>query len=92
MLNCIDFKWVSLDILGTLDTGADLDLESAVTAAGAAWPPGLAFGAAVVAAVAVAVLAAAAAFVDGVVVVVFGFDNFFLASSTALRISSTVLG
>ena len=90
MLNCIDFKWVSLDILGTLDTGADLDLESAVTAAGAAWPPGLAFGAAVVAAVAVAVLAAAAAFVDGVVV--FGLDNFFLASSTALRISSTVLG
>ena len=66
-----------------------MDLESAVTAAGAAWPPGLAFGAA---AVAVAVLAAAA-FVDGVVVVVFGLDdNFFLASSTALRISSTVFG
>ena len=66
-----------------------MDLESAVTAAGAAWPPGLAFGAA---AVAVAVLAAA--FVDGVVVVVvFGLDdNFFLASSTAFRISSTVLG
>ena len=69
-----------------------MDLESAVTAAGAAWPPGLAFGAAAVAAVAVAVLAAAA-FVDGVVVVVFGLDdNFFLASSTAFRISSTVLG
>ena len=67
-----------------------MDLESAVTAAGAAWPPGLAFGAA---AVAVAVLAAAAAFVDGVVVVVFGLDdNFFLASSTAFRISSTVFG
>ena len=78
--------------MNTLDTGADLDLESAVTAAGAAWPPGLAFGAAAVAAVAVAVLAAA--FVDGVVVVVvFGLDdNFFLASSTALRISSTVFG
>ena len=75
--------------MNTLDTGADLDLESAVTAAGAAWPPGLAFGAA---AVAVAVLAAAA-FVDGVVVVVFGLDdNFFLASSTAFRISSTVFG
>ena len=69
-----------------------MDLESAVTAAGAAWPPGLAFGAAAVAAVAVAVLAAAA-FVDGVVVVVFGLDdNFFLASSTAFRISSTVFG
>ena len=72
-----------------------MDLESAVTAAGAAgaaWPPGLAFGAAAVAAaVAVAVLASTA-FVDGVVVVVFGLDNFFLASSTALRISSTVLG
>lgn len=79
--------------MNTLDTGADLDLESAVTAAGAAWPPGLAFGAAAVAAEAVAVLAAAAAFVDGVVVVVFGLDdNFFLASSTAFRISSTVFG
>ena len=69
----------------TLDTDEDdLDLESATAAAaGAAWPPGLAFEAA---AVVVAVLAAVAAGV------VFGLGNFFLASSTAFRISSTVLG